>query len=311
MLSVAIFLLSASLATADAQCDCYLSDGPSPTYFKSRSLSDFRALSQYASSPPPVITSVDGNVDAGTTSPFFNWGTPLREFWAPQKYKNGNSSFPMVKTLNNLYIEKNVEADGPATYLRMRSTRLPGFQTASELQSNERLDHASIRMYSRAVGSSGACSSVFTYLHSDDPALVQESDIEMLTKDDHNLIHYTNQPGVLNGETVPGASHEVHLPGGKAWSSWTTHRLDWTLGKTTFFADGKEVLRSDFQVPKDKSFVLLNMWSDGGVWSGLMDEGGEAYLDVQWVEVLHGVVLKESCGKVCKVEGEPGTVVGM
>lgn len=296
------------VSAADPQCDCYLTDGSSPTYFTSHGFWDFRSLSQYASSPA-VIDSVDGNANAPTTSPYFNWGTSLRDFWAPQQYKNGNNTFPMVKTLNNLFIQR--DGGGSSTYLRMRATRLPGFQTAAEMQSNNPLDHASIRMYSRITGSSGACGSVFTYLHSDDPAKVQESDIEMLTKDDHNLVHYTNQPGVLEGEPVPGATHEINLPNGKQWSDWTTHRLDWTPGKTTFYADGQQVLVSDFQVPQDKSFVLLNMWSDGGSWSGLMPQGGEANQDVQWVEILYGVTNKESCNNVCSVDtsGQVGKAV--
>ncbi|OAQ59885.1 xylanase [Pochonia chlamydosporia 170] len=301
------FLALLPLVFGDPQCDCYLTDGSSPTYFTSHGFWDFRSLSQYVSSPA-VIDSVDGNANSPTTSAFFDWGTPLRDFWAPQQYKNGDTAFPMVKTFNNLYIQAN---GGSNTYLRMRSTRLPGFQTAAELQSNEMLDHASIRMYSRITGSTGACGSVFTYLHSENPADVQESDIEMLTKGDHNLVHYTNQPGVLNGEPVPGATHEINLPGGKQWSDWTTHRLDWTPGKTTFYADGQQVLVSDFQVPRDKSYVLLNMWSDGGSWTGSMPQGGEATMDVQWVEILHGVTNKERCRNVCSVDlsGEVGKAV--
>ncbi|KAG6005303.1 hypothetical protein E4U21_000278 [Claviceps maximensis] len=305
--TIAAAATASAAAAADPKCDCYRTDGPSMTYFNSHVFTDFRSLSQYAKTPA-VISSVDGNANAGTTSPFFNWGTALRDFWAPQQYKNANSTFPMVKTLNNLYIQKDTELGGAATYLRMRTTRLAGFQTAAEMQSNARLDHASIRMHSRVVGSSGACGSVFTYLHSDDPRLVQESDVEILTRDEHGLVHYTNQPGVLDGESVPGATHEIHLQKENSWSDWTTHRLDWTAGRTSFFVNGRGVLNSGFQVPRNDSFVLVNMWSDGGDWTGLMVEHGEAYMDVQWIEVLHGLASKKNCRRLCTIP-RPGIVV--
>lgn len=41
-----------------------------------------------------------------------------------------------------------------------------------------------------------------------------------------------------------------------------------------------------YGVPKKPSSLTLNVWSDGGIWSGNMSVGDEAYLQVQWVEMV-------------------------
>lgn len=297
----------AQQVVSDAQCDCYLSDGRFPTYFKNHGFWDFRSLGQYAK-VPPVIQTLDGNKNADFTSPVFNWDSDFAKFWGPQHWaKNEDTAFPMVNSFNNLYIEKNNNGDSD-TFMTMRTSRLPAFQTAAEFESQSPLDHASIRMLAKTHGSSGACTSVFTYKGANQPRDVQECDIEMLTRDDAHYIHYTNQPGVLNGDIVPGASRNVTLPNGLQWSDWVKHRLDWTPGRTTWSANDAEVASQTFQAPRDPSIVLLNAWSDGGEWTDKMPEGGEAYQNVQWIEILYNVADKASCNKVCSVDKSP--VVG-
>ena len=53
--------------------------------------------------------------------------------------------------------------------------------------------HASIRIRARVAGSPGACAGIFTYLDDE-----QESDIEILTRDDRSTMRATNQPGVVS-----------------------------------------------------------------------------------------------------------------
>lgn len=292
----------------DSQCDCYLSDGRFPTYFKNHGFWDFRSLSDHAG-VPAVINTVQGNKDAPFTSTVFDWNSDFAKFWGAQNWaKNQDTEFPMVNSYNNLYIENNSGGQSD-TFMTMRSSRLPNFQTAAEFDSQNYLDHASIRMLARTHGSPGACTSVFTYKPADQPKDVQECDIEMLTHEAETDVNYTDQPGVLDGEPVPGASHKVTLPNGMKWSDWLTHRIDWTPGRTTWSANGAEVLSQTFQAPKDPSLVILNAWSDGSDgWTGKMPSGGEAYQNVQWIEILYNIVDKGSCSKVCSVDKSP--VVG-
>lgn len=289
----------------DSQCDCYLSDGRFPAYFKSHGFWDFRSLSQHAR-VPPVINTIQGNKDADFTSPVFNWESKFTQFWGPQHWaKNENTDFPMVNSYNNLYIEQNTDGKSD-TYMTMRSTRLPGFQTAAEFESINYLNHASIRMMAKTRGSPGACSSVFTYKGAPSLKDVQECDIEILTRDPQTALHYTNQPSYLeDGSTVNGASRNISLPNNKKWSDWTKHRIDWTPGRTTWSADNVEVGTQTFQAPRDNSLVILNTWSDGKTWTGKMPQNGEAYQHVQWIEILYNIVDKGSCNRVCSVDKSP------
>jgi hypothetical protein len=53
------------------------------------------------------------------------------------------------------------------------------------------------------------------------------------------------------------------------------HRLDSTLGLTTWFVDGEKTLSMTFQVPTKPAQVVLNAWSDGDEgWTGEMTVGG-------------------------------------
>lgn len=259
-------------------------------------------MSRCATGVPEIIQDVNGNLNAKVTCSLFDWSDPFTEFWGPQHWNNGNEDFPMIMSYNNLYIEHNPGGQSD-TYMTMRTSRLPGFQSTAELQSMNKVDHTSIRMLARSHGSPGACTSVFTYLGADHLKDVQESDIEMLTRETDRAIHYTNQPSYLeDGTTVDGASYNVTLPNGLKWSAWITHRLDWTPGRTTFSINGIESHTQIFQAPRDPSLILLNTWSDGGVWTEKMASGGEAFQNVQWIEVLYNVLPSGSkCNRKCSI----------
>lgn len=76
-------------------------------------------------------------------------------------------------------------------------------------------------------------------------------------------------------------------------------------------------------MPATESMFILNMWSNGGAWSGDMEVGMKAVLQVQWVEMAFNVS-GESAGSsssdrmVCSIEkkvGMPmeamGTILGL
>jgi beta-glucanase (GH16 family) len=129
---------------------------------------------------------------------------------------------------------------------------------------------------------------MFTYRDSSDPAEVQEADIEILTRDPRNKIQYTNQPSDLPevGEVLE-ATRNATIPGDRKWSDWAVHRLDWTSERSTWYVDGEEAANIEFQVPRDAASINFNAWGDGGSWSGNMSVGGEASLQIQWIEVLY------------------------
>jgi beta-glucanase (GH16 family) len=130
---------------------------------------------------------------------------------------------------------------------------------------------------------------LFTYLQPNDNAQdVQEADIEILTRDPRNAVQYTNQPSTdKNGNDMPKATVNGTNPGDRDWTQWNAYRVDWMPKMTSWYVNGESIANISFQAPKDPAGLILNMWSDGGVWTGNMSVYDEAYLQIQWIEIAY------------------------
>lgn len=129
----------------------------------------------------------------------------------------------------------------------------------------------------------GAVAGIFTY-HS----FTSESDIEILTSDPPNQVRYVNQPSYdpISEEVVPGAGTTVsNLP--IPWTEWSTHRLDWLPGMSRWYVNNMEQATKTYGVPHDPSVLVLNLWSDGGVWSGNLTVGAAVHLGIEWIEIAY------------------------
>ncbi|TVY82615.1 Xylanase/beta-glucanase, partial [Lachnellula suecica] len=171
------------------------------------------------------------------------------------------------------------------------TSRLPDFQSAAEIDSAEKDYHyLSARFFARVIGSPGACAGLFTYLSPDDnnPQSVQEADIEILTSGPRNAVQYTNQPSQdKNGNDNPEATVNSTIPGERDWTLWNAYRVDWMPGMTSWYVNGESVANISFQAPKDPAGLYVNMWSDGGLWTGNMSLYDEAFLQIQWIEIAY------------------------
>jgi hypothetical protein len=307
--TIALAALATIIAPAVAdECACYVTDGSYPTYFSGYNFWDFRSLSDYANDAPDVLQTIDESRQANVTSSFFANDSDFGALWSTQSWDNGNDSFLYINSPNNVYIEHDSDEDGnrdDATRLTLRTARLDDFQTAAEIESTQTYDHLSVRMYARTVGSEGACTAMFTYLEGQTALDVQESDIEILTSGPTDYVQYTNQPSVdAQGDQIEESWRNASVA--TPWTDWAEHRIDWTPGRTTWSLDGKEVLSTTFQAPVDPAQVIFNAWSDGNEWSGLMPKGGEAFLQIRWIELVYNIADERSCDTLCKVGGDGG-----
>jgi hypothetical protein len=64
--------------------------------------------------------------------------------------------------------------------------------------------------------------------------------------------------------------------------------LDWTPGRSVFFVDDEMMNQTDLHVPvpSPPSGFYVDMWSANSTWSGSMEVGRNATLDVLWIEML-------------------------
>lgn len=209
---------------------------------------------------------------------------------------------PYLCLISNRYTdrsstEKSTDSSSPShkTHLTLRTARTPTFQTAAEIDSVAiDYQYISIRVLARVIGSPGACAGIFTWYC---PGLcraassvdVEEADIEILTSDPESFVHFTNQPSESPaGFTYRNATANATEPGGnsKGWGEWNEYRYDWLPGMSTWFVNGKETASIAFHAPKRPAGLIVNMWSNGGSWTGNMSVGDEALLQIQWIEVV-------------------------
>ncbi|KAK3380788.1 glycoside hydrolase family 16 protein [Podospora didyma] len=321
--------------TTDSNCHCYKTNATSSNYFAHHDFFDFRALTQYANIPKP-LGSFEANAQAPPVNAFFT-STPWTSRWAIQNWNNtallymnntdvNDATVKMTNTPNNIYIERNNEngANGQSSYLTMRTVRHSDFQSASEIESKSNgYQFLSIRMYARTKGATGAVTAMFTYRPPPQPqniSLVQEADLEIRTRDPPNYVQYTNQPAWNSTSDIPEATRNASLPGGRRWSDWAHYRMDWTPGSSTWYVNGQLASTISFQVPRDPAQVMFNSWSDGGSWSGHMPVNAEAYLQMQWIEMVYnntdpGSVKTGKCVNVCSIDettkiGQPVLITG-
>lgn len=272
-------------------CSCYVinsgKDSNSPEYFQYYRFYDFRNLAdgpnQYTTAPPLVNDTQDASNESVWEANTLNsdaWNTD----WSIQSWsKNATEDFPtrMVNSPANIYLGQNDNQNDFFTWLTLRTSRLEDFQTAGEIENMQKnLMHASLRMYGRVVGSKGAVAGFFTFF--DD---TNESDIEILTDDPTDMIRYTNQPSLdKDGNEVSQASTAPdNLP---KWDEWQTHRIDWLPKNSYWYLNDKQVAANTYSVPREASFLVINMWSDGGEWSGNMSVGDSAEFQIQWIELI-------------------------
>jgi beta-glucanase (GH16 family) len=173
-----------------------------------------------------------------------------------------------------------------STYLTLRTARTQDFQSAAEFDSTEQNFHyLSARFLARVIGSPGSCAGMFTYLAS---SPVQEADIEILTSGPREVVQYTNQPSNSpSGEILTEATSNASIPGGLGWSSWNTYRVDWMPTQSSWYVNGQSVANISFQVPRDPAGLIVNMWGDGGPWTGNMSIHDAAYLQIQYIEIVY------------------------
>ncbi|KAH7329350.1 glycoside hydrolase family 16 protein [Stachybotrys elegans] len=293
----------------DSSCDCFLTNGSDPTYYSSHLFFDFRDLAQYAG-VPEVIPDAQRSSLAPPTSDYFT-SERWTNTWEIQNWNNsqdgyGDATVFMVNSPNNIYIQQD-DQDDSLTFLTMRTQRLRGFQTAAEFQTpSQNYQFLSVRMLARTIGSPGAVTALFTYRSAEELTGVQEADIEVLTRDPRDKIQYTNQPSYTeDGDELPDATVNATMPRGTLWSDWAVHRLDWTPDTSVWYVNDHKVAAIKFQTPRDGSTVNLNVWSNGGSWSGNMSLFDAAYMQVQWLEMVFNTTEEGLAQRSIPTDGVP------
>lgn len=291
-LSFLPYLTIAAVKDNGKQCDCFRTTGPSAGYFTNHMFHDFRSLS--ANEVPKILSSEKDTTEAPVTNSFFK-SSAWTKNWYIQHWNNTDSmdrtsaTLLMINSPNNVYIEKS-PTNPKQTWLTLRTFRAADFQSTAEIDTVvDNMLFLSVRYMARVDGDPGACAGFFTYLPpGSDPTTVQEADNEILTGAPKNRVQFTNQPSFDNqGREIPEASLNTTVPKTNDYSQWNIWRMDWMPGQTSWYVNDVSVANISFQTPKDPAGLIMNMWSDGGLWTGNMGLGNSAYINVQWIEIAY------------------------
>lgn len=257
------------------------------------------------------MKAVGEGLDLGTL-PFSH--TAFARDWKPQEWHRKSNKYgplPIINSPENIFFASNTlyTNDVESTHLVLRTTRFPNHTATAELEYHLRnIFHCSLRVRMRVmtVGSVnrepmlygrpvlkgnptsqsvvpiGACAGIFTYRSS-----TCESDIEILTSDPTNIVRYANQPDYdpITDAMIPGAASIGKLS--QPWTNPTTHRVDWLHNITNWYADGEIKASNTYHVPDQPSMMAINLWSNGGEWTGEMPVGQSAYIGIEWIEVAY------------------------
>ncbi|RLM00114.1 hypothetical protein CFD26_108154 [Aspergillus turcosus] len=260
------------------------------------------------------------NPDDGMKAVGVDWGTlPFSQTafardWKPQKWHRKGNKYgpvPIINSPENIFFASNtLYNDAKSTHLVLRTTRFPNHTATAELEHHLRnIFHCSLRvrmrvmtvtsvnrepmLYGRQVPKGnvtrpgGACAGIFTYRSS-----TCESDIEILTADPPNIVRYANQPDYdpITDAMIPGASSIGNLS--QPWTNPITHRVDWLQNITKWYADGEMTASKTYSVPDQPSMMAINLWSNGGEWTGDMPVGQSVYIGIEWIEVAYNTSTK-------------------
>ncbi|KAJ4321637.1 hypothetical protein N0V94_002837 [Neodidymelliopsis sp. IMI 364377] len=201
----------------------------------------------------------------------------------------GGTSIPVDFVTDKVYITRETDSSQNAsTHLSLNTERQDATTQASgEITYTEfNISHGSFRVMSRVHGAPGAVAGIFTYLND-----TQESDIEIFTRAPTTDVQYSNQPASLGSPTwdpIAGATVNITMPKNDVYTDWHVHRLDWTAARSVFFVDDVQMNETTLQVPVSDppSAFYIDMWSANSTWTGSMDIGKNATLDILWIEML-------------------------
>ncbi|KAF9253309.1 CAZyme family GH16 [Penicillium roqueforti] len=251
--------------------------------------------------------------------------TSFEKDWSSQNWeRRGTPIAPvlMINSKHNVFLTRDSDQNNPhATYLVLRTTRFSEYTSTAEIETRIRnIYRCSLRVRLRLLPAGsvvsqppqhkewpprdpqrhptvplnktiplrdsrppdGACAGIFTYHDS-----TCESDIEILTRDPSHRVHYANQPDYdfAADHEIPNASTIADIP--VPWTTWSTHRLDWLSDMSRWYVNNQIQDAKSYRVPELESMIVLNLWSDGGLWTGDMRIGDSIYMGIEYIELVY------------------------
>ncbi|EDN07921.1 predicted protein [Histoplasma mississippiense (nom. inval.)] len=157
----------------------------------------------------------------------------------------------------------------------------------------------------------GRCAAFFC-IHDDK----NEIDIEILSREfkpDWFTVHYTTHPALdKHGQVIANATTVIPFHGDNLLNLFQRHRFDWTKEELRFYQNSTLVHANAFQIPDAPGHAYLNVWADGGAWSGAPSTT-DVFLTIKLIAIYHNTSasdqgLDKVFNERCKKAGGPSNV---
>ncbi|EFW13249.1 hypothetical protein D8B26_004141 [Coccidioides posadasii str. Silveira] len=209
--------------------------------------------------------------------PSINWATPL----------------PVLNEQENVYLENGHMVLRQVGYPKEGILAGRNVSVASVAGQSGDLLHGSFRTEVKIEGAEGGSVGAFFWYHDDQ----NEIDIEVLTreiKSDRLLVHYTTHPAIdEDGDVIRNATAIVPVEGNDPANWFQRHRFDWSKEELRFYHNGSLMHANNIRIPDVGGRALLNLWADGGIWSGAPSTTN-VYMRVKYVIVYHNTTASDS-----------------
>jgi len=239
-------LLFAAPVLADCECGYQIADSNDTLFFTNFLNNTFAKA--------PDTTDDTGLIDALPDWEVQEWGVPA----------DPHNDAPLARQNR----ASNVWMKAGELHLRQPGWSGTGNVSVAELHSKvSDIFHGSFRMRYRVEqdngGKGGAVAGMFFYWNDS-----TETDIEILTNDGSNFVRYTNHPSVnlTTGDVINGTLFKDHLA--KPRTANQEQRFDWSSDVSRFYQDNILVQEIRKNVPAHDGTMMINVWSNGGSWSG-------------------------------------------
>ncbi|KAM5495283.1 hypothetical protein McanMca71_005553 [Microsporum canis] len=274
---LAFFLL---YPTVKASCECGFVINDTQDYYTHLIHNNFSAFSP----TKPLSTNPKFTRDWAIQKwglPVMNWATPL----------------PILNRPENVYLEDGHLTLRQEGYPKESVMSAHNVSVASIASRASDILHGSFRANMVMENASGGSVAGFFWYHMDwKQDDKNEIDIEILTrefKQDSMLVHYTTHPALDDrGWLIDNATEIIALKGHRPSESFQLHRFDWTKEELRFYQNSKVVHTNNIRVPTDEGSVYMNLWADGGMWSG-SPSTTDVYLRVKYLSIYHNTSASE------------------
>ncbi|KLJ07881.1 hypothetical protein EMPG_16663 [Blastomyces silverae] len=310
MVFFAVFLFL-GISLVHAACECGFSMSHTKDYFTHAIYSNFSTLS-----PSKKLRS---NPDFTKDWAIQDWGVPPKGWVKPLAIDNAEENVFLRE--GNLILRQQ-------GYSKEQASRKGKVSVASIASQNGDIIHGSFRVELKLENArGGSCGAFFWYrgMHKlnslgrvvfggqDDE---NEIDIEILSREFKSgwfPVHYTTHPALdENGQVISNATKVIPLRDNDYMNSFQRHRFDWTPKELRFYQNSTQVHSNALRIPHAPGHAYLNIWADGGPWSGAPSTT-DVFLTIKLIAIYHNTSasdqgLDREFNERCKKAGGPSNV---